>query len=437
MNDILKRYYDTIPKSLRPEFNPVLNAFILALATADYDNATQAKIAKDQLFLMTSSGKFLDQNASAVGVSRPGILGLSDEKFRELVPNLSLKPKQIKKAFYDTADVFWGPLFSRANVSTQNVGPFNLIPGDIIQLKVDNGPLQTVKIRPDEIALSGSATEDEVLAILSRFDNITAQIVPNIALNGNSINIRTNTPGSVGVLEIVGGSGIGPTKLDFEIKEHDILDISDRVSIYNINPNELIIELPITLPALSRTINTAHYFHANPTIEPVGPDGVQWKGNFFFAPTGIAGNFTISGNSAVLDQTIVAGQVYQNIAMVDVSNIPNAPGYLIFNFGYKNQEVPVRYLGTNLVNNTIQLDAAYIFTETHSPGSVLHEVIALQAYEPSDTLEDHAIYMTSSTEARAIAQDTLSILRAAGIIVKFEVKLPTYSYLIDNPYEIL
>src|SRR6185436_5513881 len=133
MADSYKKLIDTIPKFFQPQYNRVLSGLILALAQSDDEIAQQISNAKDQIFIRTARGQNLDKASKSLGVSRPPTLGLTDEEYQELVPNLSLKPKQIKKAFYDTSDVFWGPLFSRANVTSNNAAPFNLSTGDSLK----------------------------------------------------------------------------------------------------------------------------------------------------------------------------------------------------------------------------------------------------------------------------------------------------------------
>ena len=62
-------------------------------------------------------GKYLDKLAGDYGVKRPTVLGMLDADFRELIPNLSIKPKQIRKAFYDTMRVFWGDLLRSRRIA--------------------------------------------------------------------------------------------------------------------------------------------------------------------------------------------------------------------------------------------------------------------------------------------------------------------------------
>lgn len=433
MSRAKERYIKTIPSVFRPGFNKVITAFICALANSQDTIEDQIEVGKNQNFVRTATGQPLDKLARGLGVSRPSTLGLTDAEFQELIPNLSLKPKQIKKAFYDTADVFFGPLFSRANVTSSNVAPFNLNVGDEIKIKVDGGEIQTVKVLTGDIAAPGFATAEEVITLLNKIDGVTPTILEDSLTGNKSINIRTNTPGSVGTVEIIASSGIGATKLDFEVKEHDILDLPQRVSVYNVNPNELIIELPAIVPALRRTLKGSHHFHEDGTLEgPTGTNQGIWQGSFLFDPNGTEGTFTVSRQKATLQQQINKGQVYTSIVVDDTSLFEVNNGKLIFNFG-QDSEVPVGFRGIPN-SNTILLDPSYTFEKDHAPGSQINVISEQTPYTPRRDGNDLAVYLTSPSGAREVVQEILETLKAAGIIIKFVILAPKYKYLVDNPY---
>lgn len=435
-NDALQRYIRTIPKLYQPAFNRVVAALLKALATQDDVTAQQIQNAKDQLFVRTATGQNLDEIANSLGVSRPQGLGLTDAEFQELIPNLSLKPKQIKKSFYDTADVFWGPLFSRTNVTTSNVGPFDVSPGDILRIRVDSGDIQEAKVLTGDVATPGAMTPDEVVAFLNtKIQGVTATKLTDSLTGDSSINLRTDTPGPVGKLELFSDSTIlGPTKLGFDADIYTILNLDQRVAVYNINPNELLIEIPAIVPALRRTLRGSHHFHLDGTLEPPQPpENVVWAGSFFFNPGGEGGTFTVSSQRAAIQQPIDKGQIYPSIAVDDNSNFEAATGVLIFGFGTENEEQPVRFRGIPN-SSTILLDPSYTFKFDHPVGTVVNVLRDTEPYVPQRTGKDLAIYFTSPSGAREIVQEILDTLKAAGIIVRFRVLAPNYKYIIDNPY---
>jgi hypothetical protein len=434
MADSLKKMLDTIPRVYNPEFNPVINAFITAIAQEDDLISTQIDNGKDQIFIRTATGQYLNKAANSLGVSRPPALGLDDPNFQELVPNLSLKPKQIKKAFYDTADVFWGPLFSRANATTANFAPYDVLTGDVLSVIVDNGPVQNIKALTGDIAINGAATAEEIVNVLSRVKGATASVVANSVSGTEQVNLRTNTPGSVGTVEFLTSSMVGPSKLDFMIHSYDILDLPQRVSVYNLTSHELVIEIPAIVPALRRTLKGSHHFHADGTLEPPEPtsNGI-WQGSFFFDPTGSQGAFTLTSQKATLEQTLDRGSVYTSMTVDSSALVANPSGIFMLNFGFQNQEGPIRYRGVPN-SNTILIDPSYVFKNTHLSGESFNVLANQIPYTPRRNGQDLAIYLTSPSSARTIVQGILDSLKAAGIIIHFIVLAPKYRYVLDNPY---
>ncbi len=428
------RYTRNIPRVYKPRVNPNIKALLKAWATGDDEIVTQLQNTKSQLFIRNAEGGFLDRLASGVGVSRPSALGLLDDEFQELVPNLSLKAKQIRKIFYDTMDVFWGPLFSRANTETGNIAPFNVSTGDIFKVKIDGGDEQEIKALTGDIAIGGAATAQEIADILSRTKGATISIITDQLTGDESINIRTNSPGAKGSVEIISSSMVGSSKLDFTIKKFRITDLDQRTAVYQLRPRELIIELPAIVPALRRTLRGSHHFHADATLEPpVAPSNGVWQGSFLFSPTGVP--YTVTRQVATLQQTVLEGNVVPTLIVSDADDIPNEPGKLIFDWGGDKEEVPVGYI-SRPNDNTLLLDPGHVFARDHFAGEQINVVLPdLKPTIPRTSGEDLAIYLTSPAGARQIVEDILRTLAAAGIIINFVILLPRYKYICDNPYE--
>lgn len=433
-NSYYKKMIDTLPKIYNPEANPVIAALLLAISESDNEIATQISNGKDQIFVRSATGQNLDKLANSLGVSRPSGLGLSDTDFQELVPNLSLKPKQIKKAFYDTSDVFWGPLFSRTNITSNNAATYNVSPGDQFKIKVDNGDIQTIEALSGEIDTPGAATAEEMQTILSKIDGVTVTIIDDALTGDDYLNIRTNTPGSVGTIEILDSTMISASKLDFTLGTYDILDLDQRVSIYNISPNELIIELPSIVPSLRRTLKGSHHFHDDGTLEP--PRGTEqgiWAGSFLFNPDGSGGNFTLTSQKATLQQSISKGNILTSLTVDDTSLFENSTGDIMLNFGKGTQEVPISYRGIPNAN-TILIDPSYVFANDHSSGEIINVISSRTSYTPRVEGQDLAIYLTSPSDARQTVQAIMSTLKAGGIVITFVILAPEYKYILDNPY---
>ena len=221
--------------------NPVINALLRGFAQGD-DNVTAAlEETKAQLFVKTSSNQFLDVIASSLGVSRPGSLGLSDEAFRNLVPALSLRSKQVRQAFYNAMDAFYGPEFSRSNLDTTGSADFDLRATDVtpnanptiqdtLQFSIDSKDFQSVVIRERDFATAGAVDALELNSILNNnLVGITAEVIEDPITKEESIRLRTNTPGLRGSVEYRGtrkSTTTFSTPLDLVSKDDSIRTIS-------------------------------------------------------------------------------------------------------------------------------------------------------------------------------------------------------------------
>lgn len=430
----IDRYIRNIPKVYKPGINPIITALLQAWAQSDDEIVQQLQNTKAQLSVRTAEGTYLNRLASGLGVARPNALGLLDDEFQELIPNLSLKAKQVRSIFYDTMDVFWGPLFSRANTTSNNFGPFNVSTGDILVVSIDSGPDQNIKVLAGDIAVPGAATAEEMSVILSRIDHATVSIITDQLTGEERLNIRTNTPGARGSVEIKSSSMVGGGKVDFTLKKFRITDLSQRTVLYQLRPRELIIELPAIVPALKRTLRGSHHFHADATLEPpIAPAEGVWAGSFLFSPSGVS--YTVTKDSCVLQQNITVGSVVPTLTVSSASDIPDAPGTLIFDWGKTGEEQPVPYIGRPNAN-TLLIDPGHVFQSNHLIGANINRVLPdLKPATPRTSGDDLAIYMTSPSGARQIVQDILKQLAAAGIIINFVILLPDYKYLVcRNPY---
>jgi hypothetical protein len=429
------RFIRSTPKILKPGENPVLTALLEAFAKSDCRVAQDIQNTKAQLFVRTAEGTPLNKLANSLGVSRPVELGLDDATFQELIPNLSLKAKQIRKAFYDTSDVFWGPLFSRANVQSANFAPYNVSPGDEMRVKIDNRPEQTIAIINGDVAIPGAATAEEMANILAKIIGATSSVITDSITGNELVNLRTNTPGPLGAIEIFSNSTmIGSIKLDFPVTKTELRQQTQRVSIYEINPNEILIEIPAVVPALRRTLKGSHHFHADSTLEPeVAPSNCKWEGSFFFDPAGVDGAITVTGQSAQISEFIAKGSIKTSIIVDDSSKIEDTNGFIVLGYGTTKQSIPIRIRGVPN-NRTVLIDPGHNFEFDHKIGTFMNIISAQTAYAPERDGSDLPIYMTSPSDAREAVEEILRSLAAAGVIVNFVVLAPDYKYLCDNPY---
>lgn len=329
MADKLTRMIKNLPSFYAPEVNTNLRGLLSSWGLSDDDITVQLQNTKDQLFVKRASGRNLDGLGSNVGVDRTPALGIQDDDFRKLIPVLSFLPKQVRSTILELLDIFWGPLFTRPNVTSGNVetynfGPssteggtanfrpgnktvigtgtnftLNISPGDYIKplaasgtsyqkvseviddttlilskdwegdiaiaSDVEIGVVRTLSYKADNkdeliIRFTPNAFEDlsaVTIEELSNFINNSQEHNSNITASefldpvaGSKLNIRTNTPGLQGSIQITGGDANDVTRLNFDLDRH----IDTKVKVVEINPNEVIIQIPASVPVLRRSL---------------------------------------------------------------------------------------------------------------------------------------------------------------------------------------
>jgi len=242
----LERYIKSIPPAYKPGTNVFITALIKALAKADSDVETQVGEAKNQIFVKRAESKFLDSLGSNVGVDRPVTINLSDDKFRELIPTLSFKPKQVRATMYDILDVFWGPLYSRANITGEASEPYDF--GNI-------GSLTGTSIFQNKgltVVGSGSSYTTEVLVgDYIKFINHDNEFFARVSKIESNILLRLSEPYSGGAAG-VSSSGTANiyTPLDLTIN----VDGGDTKTI-TLKPNLFSVTSAVTAEEVANTIN--------------------------------------------------------------------------------------------------------------------------------------------------------------------------------------
>lgn len=430
MSDKLNQLVANIPKELNPSSNPILNGLLSAWATGDEGVATAVEAARASLFVATAEGGFLDRQGSNFGVSRPSSLGLLDSDFRNLIPNLSTKAKQVVQSFYNTMQVFWGPQYLKANVTSTVAATYPLLVGDVLSLTVDSGVTQNITLTVTDVASPGFATDAEVLNLLSRFVGITAEVQNLVA--GNFINVRTDTFGLRGSLQFGGAMA----SLGFDVtKVYKVTDLQQRCVVYQTTPGEITIEIPAVVPTLRRSLRGSHHLHADATLEgPVPPANGVWVGSFIWKRSGAP--YVITSTKSTLLAPIVTGDVLSQISVASTADFP-ASGILGFGFGLNSEELGIPYFSIPN-SNTLNIDPGYTFQKTHTTGSVVNVIqnANTPAYRPRIDGSDYAVYLTSPANARSVVQALLLGLAAAGITVRFKVLLPKYTYLFTNAFAV-
>lgn len=281
---------------------------------------------------------------------------------------------------------------------------FQIEPGGIVRLIWSGGPnpsLGKVSVG-DYVNIFGTAFEDAnkgtytITAVQS--GNVGDAFVEFLNVNGVS---ETQLQGSV--------DGV----LFFDPERFTINSKNNFASVFQVSPGVLEIFLPATTKVVRRErIGAAHIQETVAAIdEDFGPH--IWDPSV---------TFLIAQPEANLTQTVDSSSL--NIIQVDDSSeIPDEFGFLIFGFGSEMQEGPVPYI-SRPSSNTLIIDPAYSFKNTHPPGTNVSLVAQNSSYEPSRDGTDYPFYITDIVTGRVYAQELINLVAATGINVVITILYP-------------
>ncbi len=206
-NDAYLRLLSKFPKRYKAAAQKYLSGLLQALAVGDgfIDYTVQA--VHDNLLVVSATGSYLDQRAGVYGVVRDQATGIQDQDFQRLIPKLGMSPKQIASIMNDILDIVYGPLATRANMTTQASAPYALEDGWNLTLVADH-QMYTVKFVTADFLDIAAATAGEVAGAITRGTNgaIVGQVVTDIRNGDQFVQIYDRTIGAQGFLQVTGGS---------------------------------------------------------------------------------------------------------------------------------------------------------------------------------------------------------------------------------------
>jgi len=361
-----------VPGLYQPTFNPNVKSLLFAWSSEDDELVRQVENAKEQLFVKYAGQQYLDALGSNVGVFRPSSINLTDDQYRELIPTLSFRPKQVIPTIKKVLGVFYG-----ANNPTVNVHEIN---GNEIVIEI---PSSVPALRR---TLKGSHHFHSYSGEITAVDNVAKTMVVNIGGSTQDLAVDELSGAKLGV-----GYNSTPILSNTSGNTGVILQFSASFSLAAYSPGDRF----------------------------VIAENEKYPGSFV---PDTRRPYTVTKQRARLAQNVVAGDIYTSLLMEDASGIPNAFGRLIFNFGVEKQEADIRYFGRPN-NTTLLIDPSYIFLKNHSIGDVVN-VIVKPYGKPAVSGADYSVYLVGVEAARILAQRIVESITAAGVLVRWIIREP-------------
>lgn len=206
--DIQKRLRRLMNPSIKGKFT---NAILAALATGDEFNEQNIIAAKQNMFIATATGQFLDRALARLGVNRPPEVGISDDLFRQ-IGIAQTSNKLVTNIFLEVLEIFYGSDAIRANMISGRPEGYNLTDGMTLIIGVDNNktPL-LVTFRASDFTDIADANAIEVSNVISRtaFNSgytLVSSSFLNSADSQNYVQLMSGTRGPKSSVTVLGGS---------------------------------------------------------------------------------------------------------------------------------------------------------------------------------------------------------------------------------------
>jgi len=186
------------------------NGLLEAIAVGDDINRNNIIAVKEQLFLATASGVFLDKLLAGIGITRPPGVGIDDALLREIAIKQT-NSKLVNNIFLDVLEIFYGEDATRANVLSGKPEKYILADGMTLVIRIDTNdrPL-TVTFKESDFSNIGLATAEEVANAISNaaFNQgyaLTASVVLDNDTGEKYVQLLSGTKGPKSSITVIGG----------------------------------------------------------------------------------------------------------------------------------------------------------------------------------------------------------------------------------------
>lgn len=192
-----------------------------------------------------------------------------------------------------------------------------------------------------------------------------------------------------------------------------LTNLDRYATVYQVNPNEVTIIMPVITNVVRRTLKGSWHVHTGPLDD-------SYLGNYIYGPN--SDKLSIRSVYTQIKEEINVNDIKYNLNVQNSKDFPNE-GYLMFGFGTDDQEGPVRFY-SKPSNSSLLLDATYRFKKNHSLNSGVYLLQDTIPYTPKTDGSDYPTYVTDSGAGRIAAEAAIERIKAGGIFVNILLVLP-------------
>ena len=207
-NNISKtdQLHDLMPAHFNTRNNNNWNALVSALGQSDQNIVDLITEVKKQFFIKTAYRPYLDNLAANSGVARPAGVGMDDATFKKFIPIMAYQPKQVKLIIDQLLNIFFAKETTIAFVESSAASPYNIQDGWELEYTVDSGFDELIHFYASDFTDINAATATEIAAVINRqAQHSFAEDYYDSVAKGDFVKIFSNTVGSKGSIQIIGG----------------------------------------------------------------------------------------------------------------------------------------------------------------------------------------------------------------------------------------
>lgn len=207
----LRQYLNPTIKG--PAVDAVLEALAVGNAAYLIDNV---RAVNDQLYVVTASGRYLDERLAEYGIVRPPAVGLSDDVFRDIGIEVKNR-KQVRDLINQLLFAIFGDEFVRAINQARAFAPYNLQDGDTLIINFDDKTTVPIMFKSSDFSNIAAATAQEVADSITkslRSLGYTGTAVAKDDGNGPYVQLISDTIGPASSVTVLGGRAQNELRFD-------------------------------------------------------------------------------------------------------------------------------------------------------------------------------------------------------------------------------
>jgi len=200
-------------KRLRQHLNPSVRGdntdkVIDALASGPCHMIDSVEAVYDSAYVVTATGRYLDELLAGRGLSRPEKLALPDDIFREIGIEFTNR-KQVRDVILSLLRIIYGEEYTRATSLATVAEPYSLSDGDNLLLQYDDGEVVEIFFDTSQFQNINTATSQEVADAIIRSLRSLGKTGSAVATDTGSdifVELVSSTDGPASSVRVLGGS---------------------------------------------------------------------------------------------------------------------------------------------------------------------------------------------------------------------------------------